>query len=221
MNIFLRGSALAYIYLITNTINGKVYVGKTEDSIEHRFKEHICDSRKERCKNRPLYRAMNKYGVENFKVELIEETDIPEIREEYWIEYYNSYHNGYNATRGGDGKKYIDYTTILNTYLQCQNAVTTAKQLNVSVDTVRIVAKQNGVSLSSRDVNRMTNGKHIIMIDNVVGEMEFDTIADAANYLVSTNVTRSAVAGIRKQIRNCANGNKKTAYGKQWQWKQS
>jgi group I intron endonuclease len=115
---------MAYIYLITNTINGKVYVGKTEGSIEHRFKKHICDSRKERCKNRPLYRAINKYGVENFKIELIEETDTPEIREEYWITYYNSYHNGYNATRGGDGKKYLDYDAVLNTYLQYKNSDT-------------------------------------------------------------------------------------------------
>ena len=212
---------MAYIYLITNTINDKVYVGKTEESIEHRFKEHICDSRKERCKDRPLYRAINKYGVENFKIELIEETDTPEIREEYWITYYNSYHNGYNATRGGDGKKYLDYDAVLNTYLQYKNAVTTAKMLNVSVDTVRVVAKQYGVLLSNHDVNRMTNGKHIVMIDKTIGEIEFDTIADAAHYLVSMGFTSSAVDGIRKQIRNCANNKKKSAYGKQWQWKTS
>ena len=45
---------MAYIYLITNTINNKVYVGKTELSIGKRFQEHIHDSKKERCKNRPF-----------------------------------------------------------------------------------------------------------------------------------------------------------------------
>ena len=212
---------MAYIYLITNTINNKVYVGKTESSIQHRFQEHICDSKKDRCKNRPLYRAMNKYGIDNFTIRLLEETDSPERREEYWIAYYNSYHYGYNATRGGDGKKYLDYDVVLNTYLQYKNAVTTAKMLNISVDTVRVVAKQYGVLLSNHDVNRMTNGKHIVMIDETIGKIEFDTIADAAHYLVSMGFTSSAVDGIRKQIRNCANNKKKSAYGKQWQWKPS
>jgi group I intron endonuclease len=66
---------MAYIYMITNEINGKVYVGKTEESIQKRFVEHCADSKKERNKNRPLYRAMNKYGVENFTIHLLEETD--------------------------------------------------------------------------------------------------------------------------------------------------
>ena len=71
---------------------------------------------KERNEKRPLYSAMNKYGVENFTVETIEETDNPEEREKYWIEYYGSFKNGYNATMGGDGKKYIDYDLVIATY---------------------------------------------------------------------------------------------------------
>lgn len=42
---------MAYIYVITNSVNGKQYVGKTNGSIEKRFKEHISDSKKERCEN--------------------------------------------------------------------------------------------------------------------------------------------------------------------------
>ncbi len=56
------------VYLIVNNINGKLYVGKTYTTLEKRFKEHINDSKKERNKNRPLYRAMNKYGYNNFKM---------------------------------------------------------------------------------------------------------------------------------------------------------
>lgn len=44
-------------------------VGKTTTSIEERWKEHCNDCKKERCEKRPLYDAMNKYGVENFIVE--------------------------------------------------------------------------------------------------------------------------------------------------------
>lgn len=64
---------MSYIYCITNLINGKQYVGKTTISVQKRFKEHCRDSIKERCSKRPLYDAMNKYGVENFKVDTLEE----------------------------------------------------------------------------------------------------------------------------------------------------
>ena len=63
---------MGYIYCITNLINNKRYIGKTTNSIEERFKEHCSDFQKERCSKRPLYDAMNKYGIENFKIEEIE-----------------------------------------------------------------------------------------------------------------------------------------------------
>ena len=107
---------MAYIYKISNDINTKVYIGKTERTIEKRFKEHCQACKKRRTEHRPLYFAMNKYGIEHFHIELVEETDNPEEREVYWIEQYNSYHNGYNATLGGDSKHYIDYKKVLNLY---------------------------------------------------------------------------------------------------------
>lgn len=64
---------MAFIYVITNQINNKQYIGKTNSLIEKRFQEHICDSRKSRCEKRPLYDAMNKYGTENFSVKRLEE----------------------------------------------------------------------------------------------------------------------------------------------------
>ena len=51
-----------FIYKITNTINNKVYIGKTLSSIEKRFAKHKEDSRRPQEQIRPLYRAMNKYG---------------------------------------------------------------------------------------------------------------------------------------------------------------
>lgn len=72
---------MSYIYKITNMINGKSYIGKTNLSIEKRFKEHCRDSKKERCENRPLYSAMNKYGIENFTVEQIDKCSADEADE--------------------------------------------------------------------------------------------------------------------------------------------
>ena len=63
---------MAYIYQITNKINNKIYIGKTEFSIEKRFKEHCKDAYDNKKEKRPLYAAMRKYGIENFEISLIE-----------------------------------------------------------------------------------------------------------------------------------------------------
>ena len=55
---------------------------------------------------------MNKYGLDAFEITEIEEVDnsIINEREEYWIAYYNTYlGEGYNGTKGGDGKQLYDY----------------------------------------------------------------------------------------------------------------
>lgn len=94
-----------FIYKITNKINGKIYVGKTEKSLEARFYAHLAKAR--RKVNRYLYDAMNHYGYDNFEISLIEECSTGvslDEREKYWISNLNSlYPLGYNMTVGGGG----------------------------------------------------------------------------------------------------------------------
>ena len=107
------------IYCISNNINNKVYIGKTTYStIEQRFQEHCRDSHKINKEKRPLYNAMRKYGIEHFFISLIEECDLSilETREQYWIDIYDSYNNGYNATIGGDGKQLYNYMLFVEDY---------------------------------------------------------------------------------------------------------
>lgn len=98
------------IYKIENLLNHHVYIGQSIN-IEERWQEHrrngIADKNAEYkiWYNYPIYCAMRKYGLDNFEFTILEET-LPEQlneRERYWINYYNSYQNGYNATTGGDG----------------------------------------------------------------------------------------------------------------------
>lgn len=60
---------------------------------------------------------MNKYGIENFMIELLEEVSDESIlseREIYWIQELKTYGcTGYNATKGGDGKIVYDYHEII------------------------------------------------------------------------------------------------------------
>lgn len=129
---------MGYVYLITNKINNKKYVGKTELSIKARWKQHIKDSKKEQCETRPLYRAIRKYGAEHFSICKIDTGYGNELnsREQYWIQYYNTYEDGYNATLGGDGKILLDYDEIIKAYLMKHNATEVAKTFRCSVDSV-------------------------------------------------------------------------------------
>lgn len=95
------------IYKITNILNNKSYIGKSED-IETRWEYHKTHYNYTKEYNKPLYRAFRKYGLENFTFEIIENLNynynIADEREKYWITYYNSYGStGYNGTLGGDG----------------------------------------------------------------------------------------------------------------------
>lgn len=92
---------MAHIYIITNKTNNKSYIGKTEHiDPNKRWQEHCQDYKRDYYKERPLYKAMNKYGLENFTFKILIKTKNPEIDEVLYIEKYNTYNKGYNATIG-------------------------------------------------------------------------------------------------------------------------
>lgn len=96
---------MGYIYKITNTINGKMYIGQTRRTIEQRWKQHIRSSFSNSSFDKgPFHLAIKKYGIDTFKVEQIEECNNEELndRETYWIEYFDARHKGYNVTTGGE-----------------------------------------------------------------------------------------------------------------------
>lgn len=104
------------IYLITNKLNGKQYVGQTTRTVEQRIKEHIQEAQNScRRRNLHLYNAIRKYGVENFSFEVLE-TNLNESElDEYEIKYikkYNTLKNGYNNTIGGGGIKGYKHTQL-------------------------------------------------------------------------------------------------------------
>lgn len=102
------------IYKITNTVNGKVYIGQSID-IERRHHEHNVKLNNNNHHNSYLQNSWNKYGESKFSHEIIEKCDVSQLndREEYWISKYDSFNNnlGYNLTSGGgQGTKVSDIT---------------------------------------------------------------------------------------------------------------
>lgn len=108
---------MGYIYMITNDINNKKYIGLTTYSEPSmRWKKHISNYKTGgELSKRPLYEAMNKYGIKHFHFNVIEKVDsFKELcqREKYWINKFHTYIgfedcNGYNATLGGESRNTI------------------------------------------------------------------------------------------------------------------
>jgi group I intron endonuclease len=96
------------IYKLTNLLNGKIYVGKTKNSLSDRLSTHKSEAKRSRS-NQYIHKAIRKYGWENFKSEIIED-NIDSLknlnnREIFYIALYNSTNRGigYNLSPGGDG----------------------------------------------------------------------------------------------------------------------
>ena len=91
------------IYKITNKINGKCYIGQSVD-IQQRWSKHLSTFNGNATPDYEIYKAFAKYGVNNFTFEVIEECDksLLNSREIFWIEFYDSFNNGYNMSLGGE-----------------------------------------------------------------------------------------------------------------------
>jgi group I intron endonuclease len=92
------------IYKITHRLNGHTYVGQTTKTLEHRWKQHCSEKRR----NYHLYNAIKKYGKDAFTVEEVAQYDNMEDlnnAEAYYVEWYNCLTpNGYNLKEGGGTK---------------------------------------------------------------------------------------------------------------------
>ena len=162
---------MGFIYKITNDINDKIYVGQTSGTLEERFKQHKKKINSDDGKTFPLYNAMRKYGVEHFSIEMIEQTDNLQEREQYWIKFFDSYNNGYNATLGGDGWVRTDYDLIANLYSQGFSGIEIAQQMGITKNTVYRGLKAKGIeTLSNTETSKKKNSKSIGQYDKTTLE---------------------------------------------------
>ena len=153
-----------WIYKITNIQNNKVYIGQTIRPVKNRFNRHINDAMNNTL-NTHFARAIRKYGKEKLIIEIIDEAknqDELNLKEQYWINYYNSVKEGYNETNaickcGG------------NTYQS-----KTPEEMKIIGEKIR-ASKLGGNNPNARKV------KMIDLINNQ--EMIFNSQQECADYL--------------------------------------
>jgi group I intron endonuclease len=201
-----------YIYLITNKVNGKQYVGQTARDIWTRFEEHCQNTHGSAIGN-----AIQKYGYLNFSLQELEAVSLEQLdeREKYWIKYYNTYHEGYNKTLGGKVIREYEHLCVVERNLVIDSAEEfgriAADQVGWSnrflTMKIREVVEQgkdflgyhfqkvpSDIPLSPEDEIRdwiqtlqiRFTGKHIYCFEL---EKEFDTIADCARFLLDSGLS--------------------------------
>lgn len=205
---------MAYIYKITNLVNQHSYIGKTEAiNPEDRWKEHKLEASKTRNQHRAIYRALSKYGIDKFKFEILEETNNPNDREQYYIQFYDTYHNGYNETLGGDGGSYLELPEqeICKYYLNHNcNLNQTTLFFNHDPKTIkRILYKYNIPIQNSSITTRLVTKRAVAKLDKDTEEILeiFDSVSDAER----------AIGG-SKHIGSVCQGKRKTANGFKWKY---
>ncbi len=139
------------IYIIRNTENYKVYIGQTTLSLQDRWKQHKKPSTAKRRKNYKLYNAINYYGINKFYCELIEDNidiDLLNEKEIFYIAFYNSYYDGYNSTKGGDGRiinNDYDEQAIVQLYHKGFSTYKIASLYEVSFSTICRILHKNHI----------------------------------------------------------------------------
>lgn len=199
------------IYKITNKINNKCYIGQTIKTAEERWKEHkrSININHPNCINKTLYKAMRKYGIENFTFEVLqdnienfEQLDKAEI---YWIDYYNSFIKGYNETFGGQQyHKILPNKEIIEDYYKTRSARKTALKFGISNNTVDDILNSNNIP---RFTFRQAAGQRIaISKDNFY--KEFDSVKDCAEWFVENKICRTTkVESARTGLKDARRGN--------------
>ena len=160
---------------------------------------------------------MNKYGIEHFSIEELEECNesIINEREQYWIQKLNTYgKTGYNATLGGDSKHYYNYQEIADKYLELQSIKAVCDYFQCDYRTVKAACYEYKIEIKTGQQHAKEKlGKKVKMLPEGI---IFNSLHEAGNYLIQNKIAKTTnPKGVAVHIRNVCNGKKQNAYNHQ------
>ena len=201
---------MAFIYKITNNINKKCYIGKTERDIDTRWKEHKKNARNsEKLAHIHLYKAFNKYGIENFEIKCVEECEISVLneREKYWVAFYDSYHNGYNETLGGEGSllefSEDEVQEIISKYKNGERLDYLCKEYHHDYATIKRLFGERKIEIDTQAGPKKLSKKiYGINPKTLQTELEFESISAAGRALCPEGHNPRAIANHISKYKN-------------------
>ena len=100
---------ISAVYKITNVITGDFYIGSSKN-VKRRWADHKCQSVWNRYPNNPMYLDMNKYGLDKFSFQILEEVEIEQLKEmeQQFIETLKPTYNR-NRADGWDVERYKEW----------------------------------------------------------------------------------------------------------------
>lgn len=217
------------IYRIHNLINNKDYIGQS-NNIYHRWEQH-----KARYDSCAIHRALAKYGIENFSFTILEECNEDKLDEKeiYWINYYNSYKNGYNETTGGKNplqtncSREIEKYNLNGNYIKNYPSMSAAaRDLQCDVSLINSVIQKRrptakGFQFKLKDDNITVIKPFVKKKSGPIGKSVIQL--DLNNNIINEYISASEAArqtGLHAQnISGVCRGIKKTCGGFKWQYK--
>lgn len=214
------------IYLITNLINGKQYVGKTKNGYINRFNHH-CLAYEHGCRNY-ISCAIHKYGKNNFKVCLI--TQVPDTEWDYWETYYikqfktHYTQGGYNITWGGDFNPMEEPLVQRKHWIACHTDEFIQKQRSKSTGrthseyTKKLCRKRtlDNLDICIAGFRKYNKSKQIPvgMIKDDTLIKTFESLSDASKYLTGDSKSCGAIKRYADKINK--NGKRAVYLGYSW-----
>lgn len=196
---------MALIYKIQNKINNKVYIGKTNRTLQVRWNEHKRYAN-DKTRTNTLYCAMRKYGINNFQISILE-NNIPNNaifeKEQEYIKKYDSYYNGYNETFGGEGESKVDIDYLIKLYDEGNNYKEISKITGHSSKTISTNLKAHGRLPRIDGSPNKGKGKQIIFND-----VTYNSLTELAHYLQNNmqefcnKKIETIIKGISKNAKN-------------------
>lgn len=160
------------IYLVTNTINGKRYIGKTTQTLERRWYQHCKNA--EYGHNTYLYKAIRKYGKDSFTVErLCDGLDEEEVK------LIADVKPEYNMTSGGDGGD----TSQTPNYIQAMMQRDVSGTNNPNYGKRGIASPNYGKVRTEEQKQRSRDGYKGKRVPVLIDGVHYESVARAAKLL--------------------------------------
>lgn len=206
------------IYLITNLINNKKYVGQTVMTLKQRWNKHLSNSRT--LNPTGIAGAIKKYGEQNFSMELLATCKIEDLNEleKYYIRKYNTFNNGYNLTLGGEGGKTLNLNEeeVIKKYQELQYISDTAKYFNCNVLAISNILHKNNIPINKKPKNPFDGKTYKYPLRNKrvrIKELNLDfmSLKECGQWLIENNYTKTdKIESVQKQISRVLNGERQS-----------